>query len=111
MARETIPGSAPARPTPRPNWKSWLTLAIALGGMYAWEAYASHRDAHPAISYSAFYTLVTDAKVESLTVRGQSATGELKAAEVVEGHNMTNFTTMLPASWSPTCSLRYASKG
>jgi cell division protease FtsH len=102
MARETIPGSAPPpREAPRPNWKSWVPLAIVLAGTYAWQAYSAHRDAHPAISYTAFYTLVADAKVESIVVRGQSATGHLKAPEKVEGHDVTNFTTMLPASPEP----------
>jgi cell division protease FtsH len=66
--------------------------------MYGWQAYASHREDVPTISYSAFYVLVTDGKVEELTVRGQTATGHMKAPGVVEGGSVTNFRTMLPAS-------------
>src|SRR5258708_6652394 len=102
MARETIPGSPPAGGvSPRPNWKSWAALAVVLLGMYAWDAYSAQRDAHPAISYTAFYTLVTDGKVESIAIRGQVAMGQLKGPEMVEGHSVTNFTTMLPASPEP----------
>ena len=72
-----------------------------LCGLYAWQTYASNREAHPLISYSAFYALVTDAKIETLTIRGQSATGRLKVPETVEGHPVANFRTMIPTVAEP----------
>jgi cell division protease FtsH len=102
MARDNLPGSPPTqREPPRPSWKNWLALGILLAGMYAWQAYAAHREAQPSISYSAFYSLVAEGKVESLTVRGQNASGQLKAPETVEGHNVTSFRTMLPTTAEP----------
>jgi len=99
MARDDIPTQAPLKDqAPRLSWRNWVALAVLLGGMYAWKEYSSNREAHPTISYTAFYTLVTDAKIESLTIRGQSADGRLKVPEEVEGHPVANFRTMIPST-------------
>jgi len=99
MARDDNPSQFPPKDQPsRLGWKNWIVLAVSLAAMYAWQAYSSNRDAHPAISYTAFYALVTDAKVETLTIRGQNARGRLKAPETVEGHPVTDFRTMIPAA-------------
>ena len=84
-------------PPPRIGWQSWLALGVLLASMYAWQAYASNGESRPTISYSAFYALVAEAKVETLTLRGQEAKGRLKVAEAVEGRPITIFTTMIPA--------------
>src|SRR5205823_10542297 len=84
------------RPPPL-GWTNWVALGVLLAGMWAWQAYSSNREAHPAISYTAFYALVVDAKIETLTIRGQDASGRLKVPETVEGQPVANFRTMLPA--------------
>jgi cell division protease FtsH len=86
---------------PRIGWVNWVALAALLAGLYAWQMYATNRDAYPLISYSAFYALVTDAKIQSLTIRGQNATGRLKIPETVEGHPVANFRTMVPVVPEP----------
>src|SRR2546423_14338253 len=99
MAREDIPTQAPRKPQPsRLGWKNWVALGVSLAAMSAWQAYSSNRDAYPAISYTAFYALVTDAKIETLTIRGQTAKGRLKAPETGEGYAGSNFRTTLPAA-------------
>jgi cell division protease FtsH len=99
MARDEVPTETPPKePPPRIGWKNWVVLAVLLAGTYAWQAYASHREAHPTISYSAFYALANDGKIETLTIRGQNAKGRLKVPETVEGHPVTNFTTMVPTT-------------
>src|SRR5258705_1334202 len=99
MARDDVPTQVPPKnQPPRLSWKNWVALAVLLAGMYAWQAYSSHREAHPTISYTAFYALVTDGKIDTLTIRGQNANGRLKVPETVEGHPVTNFTTMVPTT-------------
>jgi cell division protease FtsH len=98
----TLPKDTPPKGEPsRLGWMNWLALGALLVGLYAWQLYASNRDAHPLISYSAFYTLVTDAKLQSLTIRGQRAEGRLKVPETVEGQPIANFRTMIPAAPEP----------
>ncbi len=82
----------------RLGWTNWIVLGVMLAGTYAWKVYSTNREAHPTISYTAFYTLVTDAKLETLTIRGQDANGRLKIPETVEGHAVTYFSTMIPAT-------------
>ncbi len=99
MARDDVPHQAPPKDQPRRlSWKNWVALGVLLAGMYAWQAYSSNREAHPTISYTAFYALLTDAKIETLTIRGQNANGRLKIPETVEGNPVTNFRTMIPAT-------------
>src|SRR5258706_16435964 len=99
MARDDVPTQAPLKDQPpRLSWKNWVALAVLLVGTYAWQAYSSNREAHPTISYTAFYTLVTDGKIDRLTIRGQNAKGRLKVPETVEGHPVANFTTMVPTT-------------
>src|SRR4051794_18771392 len=102
MARDHNVDQTPIRKeTPRLTWKNWLALGIVLAGLYAWQAYASNREAHPTISYSAFHTLVAAEKIESLTLRGQDARGQLRGPELIEGHTLVNFKTMIPATPEP----------
>jgi cell division protease FtsH len=101
--RDTLPpppSVVPPEPT-RPNWKNWLMLGVLLAAVYGWQAYQSRRESQPIISYSAFYALAADGKVSSLTVRGQSANGELKAEENIEGHQLRSFRTFLPSTPEP----------
>jgi len=99
---ETPPKDGPLKDQPpRLSWVNWAVLGALLVGLYGWQMFATNREAHPLISYSAFYALVTDAKVETLTIRGQSATGRLKVPETVEGHPVANFRTMIPSVPEP----------
>jgi len=101
-ANDTPPSDSPPKDQrPRLSWVNWILLGALLVGLYAWQTYASNREAHPLISYSAFYALVTEAKIETLTIRGQSATGRLKVPETVEGRAVANFRTMIPAVPEP----------
>ena len=102
MKRDDDPVQAPrVQPPPRLSWKNWVALGVLLAGMYAWQAYSSNREAHPNISYTAFYSLVSDGKLETLTIRGQSANGHLKVPETVEGQPVTNFKTMILSAPEP----------
>ena len=102
MADDSTPSQVPRKDRPSPlGWKNWAALGVLLAGMYAWQAYTSHSEAHPTISYTAFYALVEGAKVETLTIRGQSASGRLKAPETVEGSQVANFKTMIPSAAEP----------
>jgi cell division protease FtsH len=99
---DTPPRDPPPKgQAPRLTWVNWVALGALLIGLYAWQTYAQNREAHPLISYSAFYALVTEAKIETLTIRGQNATGRLKAPETVEGHPVANFRTMIPVVAEP----------
>src|SRR6185503_13556073 len=51
---------------------------------------------HTAISYTDFYQLVSNGKVENVAIKGQNVIGALKAPETVTGKPVTSFTTMLP---------------
>ena len=60
------------------------------------QSFSSREQKRPSIAYTDFYHLVSDGKVASATMKGQSVTGTLKSAETVDGKSMTGFTTLLP---------------
>ena len=45
----------PKGQSPRLGWKNWVALGSLLAGMYAWQTYASNREAHPLDQLTAFY--------------------------------------------------------
>src|SRR5262245_54115326 len=84
------PPPGPAKPptSERPSWRGWLVLAALLLAFWGWQYFAAADDAHPPVTYTAFYRLADEGKVESVTLRGQHVNGKLKKEESVEGKNV-----------------------
>ena len=84
----------PARP--KRTWHSWvfpILLFVALiGGQY----FSSREIKRPAIAYSDFFHFVSEGKVKSATIKGQSLVGAFSSPQTVEGKSTAAFTTTLP---------------
>jgi cell division protease FtsH len=80
----------------------WIPLVVLLFAFSAWQYVQSQEPTRTPISYFAFYQLVEAGQVERIVLRGQEATGKLKATQMVEGTGVEHFTTMLPAQEDPT---------
>jgi cell division protease FtsH len=98
VARQALMPAPPvlAPPSsPRLNWKTGLLVVVIVGCMYAFELFAGYREAErTSLPYSTFYDLVEADKVESLTIRGERATGKLRP---VAPAAPAPFHTVLPA--------------
>ena len=79
------------------SWKRWFFPLLILAGLMWWQYQSSREEARPSIAYSDFYSLVSEGKVGSVTLRGQNASGRLKAAQKIGGQTITTFTTVLPS--------------
>ena len=92
-------GSGPAAPREqRPGWTAWITLVLLLLGFAAYQYYSGQQEGtHPAISYTAFWRAAQEKKVESVVIRGQSVVGKLREEQTIEGKQIKNFNTMMPA--------------
>jgi cell division protease FtsH len=73
-----------------------------LAAFYAWTHFAGAEDGHPSISYTAFYKAVDEARVESVTIKGQSVIGKLRAPTNIDGRQLRTFRSMLPAQDDPS---------
>ncbi|HVZ36105.1 MAG TPA: ATP-dependent metallopeptidase FtsH/Yme1/Tma family protein, partial [Polyangiaceae bacterium] len=103
---DSAPGGRPQLPPAQPfSWKAWVLLGVLLGAMAIWQS-MTQEQAYPSIDYSEFFQLVQDAKVESVTLRGENIVGQLKQPETrrVEGpsgqkaQSYTSFQTLRPES-------------
>ena len=90
------PSTPPPEAPPGPWWKRWIVPALLLAIMAGWQFSATREEVHPSISYTSFYTLVTNDKLQEVTIKGLTVTGKLKAQETVEGKPITSFRSMLP---------------
>jgi len=69
--------------------------------MWGWQLLGQNRKQAPTITYSAFYALVDEGKVTSVTVSGQDVSGRLVGEEQVEGKSVRDFRTTLPSQEDP----------
>ncbi len=72
-----------------------VMLALMLVGMWFWRS-SLESAPQPAVDYSQFFSWIEGDQVESVTIRGQAVTGELKKAEQLEGRSVKGFQTTLP---------------
>jgi cell division protease FtsH len=72
-------------------------LVILLAGMWAWQLFGHDQRELPSIPYSAFYSLVEQSKVASVTIGGQAVSGKLVDQETVDNRPIREFRTTLPA--------------
>ncbi len=99
---DTRPPPPPLGPVPegtpggRPGWRGWVVLGLLLATVYIWEHFASTEQAHPLISYTAFYKAVGEQQVESVTLRGQSVSGKFKHPATIDGRPLEVFRTLVP---------------
>ena len=95
MGTSNEEGGATAR---RPSKTMWLVFAVVVVGIYVFQYVGSRNEAaRPTIPYSGFYHLVDTGAVESLTLRGDRASGKLRAPQTVGGREITSFRTVLAA--------------
>ncbi len=87
---------SPRQGQPSPFSRGWILLLLLLAMLWMWRLAAEASPQAPSISYTSFYGLVQDGKVESVTISGQDVTGKLKERETVEGHAMSEFRTTVP---------------
>jgi cell division protease FtsH len=69
---------------------------LLLATVAIWEHFASNEQAHPPISYTAFYKAVSEQQIESVTIRGQTVSGHFKRPTTVEGRSLEVFRTLVP---------------
>ena len=71
---------------------------VLLLGFAAYQYYSGRQEGiYPPISYSAFWRAAQEQKVESVTIRAQSVIGKLRQEQTIEGKQLKNFSTMVPA--------------
>jgi cell division protease FtsH len=88
---------SPTPPEPsRVSWLTWLVPLLLLGFL-TWGQYLAPREKHTSITYTDFYHLAAEGKIESAAIKGQDVVGTLKGPETVAGKSVSSFTTMLPA--------------
>jgi cell division protease FtsH len=76
----------------------WVALAVLACGYLVFQTVDGRREAVQAsVPYSVFYQLVDTGAVESLTLRGDRATGKLRGPHALSGHEVTSFRVVLPA--------------
>ncbi|HEX3776770.1 MAG TPA: ATP-dependent metallopeptidase FtsH/Yme1/Tma family protein, partial [Polyangiaceae bacterium] len=92
--RSSMPPQVPPERTG--GARLWIVLAMILIGWAIYRHYAGEVDQQPPIAYTSFYKAVSDEKVESVTLRGQSVLGKFKAPTEIEGHKLTTFRSMVP---------------
>ncbi len=89
------PGARPSLPPNQPfSWKAWLFLGLLLGGMGLWQSMLNQEQAYPSIDYTEFYALLQADKVDSVTIKGETVTGQLERPETRDGQTFQNFQTL-----------------
>src|SRR5690242_1384109 len=79
------------------RWMRWAMIAFFVLLIGLQFVHARGPEETTGISYTTFYELINEGKVQSATIQGQSVNGQLKAPEVVEGRSRTAFKTTLPS--------------
>jgi cell division protease FtsH len=74
----------------------WILIAAGLGFLLYASTRGTPTSNAEAIRYSDFYHLVETDRVESVTLRGEEASGKLRSPEPLEGRNVDSFRTRLP---------------
>jgi len=69
--------------------------------MWAWQLFGRDQRDLPSIPYSAFYSLVEQGKVASVTIAGQAVSGKVIDQEVIENRPIREFRTTLPGQPDP----------
>jgi len=73
-----------------------LVLALLLASFWAWTRFATQEEVHPEISYTTFYQLVGEKKVEEVVIKGQQVVGTFGQPQQIEGKTIERFKTMVP---------------
>jgi cell division protease FtsH len=73
-----------------------VVLGVLLLTVAVWEHFATNEQNHPPISYTGFFKAVQDQEVSSVTLRGQTVTGQFKKPTTIEGHSLEVFRTLVP---------------
>ncbi len=96
--RPSLPPGGAGDLGPRsPSWRGWIVLGLLLVTFFVWQRFANTEQAHPLVSYTAFFKAVKDERVESVMIRGQGVTGRFKTPTTVDGHALETFRTLVPA--------------
>ncbi|HEY4158257.1 MAG TPA: ATP-dependent metallopeptidase FtsH/Yme1/Tma family protein, partial [Polyangiaceae bacterium] len=100
-----VPGRAGVEPPvggqPRASWRGWLVLGLLLLSFWSWSHYAGLGDARAVISYSDFYKALDEEHVQSVTLKGQSVSGQFKGSLKIGDRSLHAFTTLLPTQNDP----------
>jgi cell division protease FtsH len=103
MPEPEIPSPEPQRGGPRREhvWR-WILPLVVLASIWGWQRLEeSAGEVGPEIGYTQLYALVSAGKVDKLTLTGADVRGQLKAAEALEGRQVTRFRSALPAQPDP----------
>jgi cell division protease FtsH len=105
-------GPLPEVPEQRPGWRGWFFLGLLLVTFWIWEHYATTDEgSHPAISYTSFFKAVDEKKVQSVTLKGHTVTGQFRVEEKIDGASLKSFRTMVPAQEDPDLVPRLRERG
>src|SRR5690349_15607593 len=89
------PPQLPERPTP-PAWSALLGVVATV--LLFWMLPSTlHAPVAPEVAYSKFYDLVQQGKVQVVALQGQAARFELKAPEKLDGRELKQLSTAVPA--------------
>lgn len=91
-------GPSGGSPTPAnsPSWRGWVILAVLLAGFAIFRNMTFQEDEFPEVSYSHFYGLLENRKVQSVTLKGHKLIGRLSSEQNVGGKPIRRFRTMMP---------------
>ena len=95
----TTPQKVPDKPQTSLAPHQTLTWWLVGMALLAWNIVAlwpTQRPETVTIPYSTFFELVTADRVQSVTLRGQDVSGELKSQQQLNGQTVTHFRSMLP---------------
>jgi hypothetical protein len=99
-------GGARDSDSPRRPWLPLVPMLLLLAMFIATAFLGPRATALPSISYTSFYDLVEQGKVERVLIEGQSVELVLKSREAVEGAQSQRFQTTLPSTTTSTSNIR-----
>jgi cell division protease FtsH len=101
MSQMTPPGRSNQPPQlpegPRPQAWAALVGVVATVLLFWLLRSTMHAPAAPEVAYSKFYGLVQEGKVQVVALQGQAARFELKAPEKLDGRELKQLSTAVPA--------------